>query len=158
MLGYLSDSRLVESRAWIAIAGSPLKEIDYLVDQVNSKRADLIISVVTYTEMLRAKHTPKQAAAFDDFLKRSNINRVDVSFPIAQKAEQIRSKAITMFAKHQQRSIKTPDAQIIATAIVHEADVFHSLEPMHHNLSGHAVVDGLSITTPKDISGQMSLL
>ena len=135
-----------------------MKEIDYLVDQVNSKRADLIISVVTYTEMLRAKHTPKQAAAFDDFLKRSNINRVDVSFPIAQKAEQIRSKAITMFAKHQQRSIKTPDAQIIATAIVHEADVFHSLEPMHHNLSGHAVVDGLSITTPKDISGQMSLL
>jgi hypothetical protein len=84
-------------------------------------------------------------------------NRVDVSFPIAQKAEQIRSRAITLFKKGQKRAITTSDAQIIATAIVHGCDVLHSLEPQHQNLSRHECVDGLRITAPMEFGGQKAL-
>ena len=144
--------------AWLnAEPTAPLADIERLVDDVHANRAIPITSVVTYTEMLRARHTAKQIKAFDDFLKRSNVVRVEVSFAIAQKAEEIRSKAITLFKKGQQRTIKTPDAQIIATAILQKANVLHSLEPQHCNLSGHSVVDGLLITLPRDLSGQKTL-
>lgn len=69
----------------------PLADIDALVKDIEAKRAILVVSVNTYTEMRRAKHTPRQAEAFDSFLKRQSIIRVYVSFPIAQKAEEIRS-------------------------------------------------------------------
>jgi predicted nucleic acid-binding protein len=144
--------------AWLNREQSaPLADIDALVRDIEAGRANLIVSVNTYTEMLRAKHTQEQADAFDGFLRRKAIIRVDVSFPIAQKAEQIRSRALTLFKKGQKRTIGTADSQIIATAIVHGCEVLHSLEPQHQNLSGHAAVDGLQITAPRHISGQMAL-
>ncbi len=138
-------------------ASAPLADIDALIKDIEANRAILVVSVNTYTEMLTAKHTPEQATAFADFLKRSSIIRVDVSFPIATKAEQIRSRGLTMFKKGQKRSISASDAQIIATAIIHGCDVLHSLEPQHHNLSGHDAVDRLQISLPRHISGQKAL-
>jgi predicted nucleic acid-binding protein len=144
--------------AWLNREQSaPLADIDALITDIEAKRAILVVSVNTYTEMLRAKHTQEQADMFDAFLRRQSIVRVGVTFPIGQKAEEIRSRGLTLFPKNQKRSIATPDAQIIATAIVHKCDVLHSMEPKHHNLSGHAAVDGLKIVLPRHISGQKAL-
>ena len=81
-----------------------------------------------------------------------------MTFPIAQKAEEIRSRALTTGPKSQRRNIRTPDAQIIATAFIQQADVLHSLEPKHHNLSGSSIVDGLKIMPPCLATGQKSFL
>ena len=135
---------------------APLADIDAILGDIHANKAVLIVSVVTYTEILRVKHTPKQLRTFDDFLKRSNVLRADNTFPIAQKAEQIRSRAMEG-PKSQQRVIKTVDATILATGIIHQADVLHSLEPKHHNLSRSKIVDGLLITAPQELSGQRAL-
>jgi hypothetical protein len=118
-----------------------------------------IVPVVIYTEILSAKHTQKQQDAFNAFLLRSSIERVDGTFEIARKAEEVRSRGITSAKKaSQQRKIKTPDATIIATAIVQRADALHSLEPKHHSLSGSPMVDGLKICLPVAFGGQKGLL
>lgn len=137
---------------------APLSDIEAVLEEVYSKRSVLIVSVVTYTEILKAKHSQKQRDAWEGFLKRSNVLRVDVTFPIAQKAEEVRSRGITMSKKHEERNIKTPDAQVIATAIVQRADVLHSLEPKHLAMSGGPIVDGLKITKPCLATGQMTFL
>lgn len=62
----------------------------------------------------------------------------DTTVPIAQKASRIRSRG-----EEEGRKIKTPDATIMATAILYEADVLHSLDPRLLNLSGKSIVDGL---------------
>jgi predicted nucleic acid-binding protein len=145
--------------AWLnKEASAPLSDIEAVLSEIYAKRSTLIVSVVTYTEVLSAKHTTKQRNAWEGFLKRSNVLRVDVTFPVAQKAEEIRSRALLTGPKSRIRKIKTPDAQIIATAIIQKADVLHSLEPLHTNLSGHQIVDGLKISPPCLATGQMTLL
>lgn len=139
-------------------AAAPQADIEAVLTEIYAKRGTLIVSVVTYTEILSAKHTAKQQQIWDAFLKRSNVLRVDVTFPIAQKAEEVRSRALSLGPKSERRKIRTPDAQIIATAIVHQADVFHSLEPKHIALSGSPIVDGLTITKPSLVGGQKTFL
>lgn len=136
---------------------APLAEIDEILEGVHKGDITLMLSVTTYTEILSAKHTKKQMEALDKFLLRSNIVRIETSFQIAKKAEQVRSRGMTRAKKGQKRSIKTPDATIIAAAIVFGADVMHSLEPRHHSLSGTGIVDGLTITPPRDPTGQLLL-
>jgi predicted nucleic acid-binding protein len=139
--------------AWInQEENAPLGDIDIVLNKVYSKEISLIVSVTTYTEILRAKHTREQLETFDRFLSRSNVFRADATFPIAQKAEEIRSRALA-----ENRKIKTPDATIISTAICYSAAALFTLEPSHHNLSGRSIVDGLIISLPCDPNGQRAL-
>ena len=137
-------------------ASAPQADIEAVLNEIYANRSTLIMSVVTHTEILDAKHTPKQLAAWEGFLKRSSVLRVDATFPIADKAKQIRNRGLEG-PKSQQRKIKTADATIIATAILQQAVVLHSLEPRHLNLSGSTIVDGLKITLPCLFTGQMTL-
>jgi predicted nucleic acid-binding protein len=144
--------------AWLNEEESaPIADIEAILEEIHKFKATLIVAVTTYTEILRAKHTDEQIELFDRFLQRSNVIKVDTTFQIAQKAERIRSRAIETAKKHEKRNIKTPDATIIATAIVYGADVLHSMEPRHHKLSESDIVDGLRIMLPQDLSGQKML-
>lgn len=138
-------------------ASAPMADIDNILDGVHKGDIVLMLSVTTYTEILTAKHTKEQLETLDKFLMRSNIMRIETTFQIAKKAEQIRSRGLTQPTKSQIRKIRTPDATIIASAIIFGADLMHSLEPKHHSLSGSSIVDGLKITMPQDPSGQRML-
>lgn len=150
--------RTIGTRLFTPWGPAPQADIEAVLTEIYAKRSTLIVSVVTYTEILSAKHTKRQRDAWDGFLKRSNVLRVDVTFPIAQKAEEVRSRALITRPKSEQRKIKTPDVQIIATAIIQQADVLHSLEPQHLNLSGSQIVDGLKIALPCLATGQKTFL
>ena len=139
--------------AWMkAEEGAPLDDIAAVADEIDNGSADLIVPVTIYTEVLEAKHTRKEIEKFQLFLKRSNVQSVDTTVGIAQKASEIRSRALK-----ERRKLKTPDAQVIATAIIYGADVLHSLDPDIVNLSGSRVVDGLRISSPLPITGQQAL-
>ena len=130
--------------AWLnEETSAPLRDIDVVVGEIDSGKATLIVSVTTYSEILETKHTKEQLNKLDLFLKRSNVMIADVTVPIAQEASRIRSAAHS-----QKRNIKTPDATIMATAILYEADVLHSLDPHHLNLSGSDIVNRLKIIEP----------
>ena len=53
----------------------------------------------------------------------------------------------------EKRRIRTPDATILAVAILHKAHVLHSLDDGMLSLNGSTIVDGLSITRPFPLSG-----
>lgn len=140
--------------AWLTDeASAPLDDIALVVEEIDKGEANLVVSVEIYSEILEAKHDPEQIARLEQFLKRSNVSVIDKHVPIAKKAGEIRSKALA-----EGRRLKTPDATVIATAIMSGADVLHSLDDRAHlNLSESPIVDGLKITLPRPFSGQKSL-
>jgi predicted nucleic acid-binding protein len=139
--------------AWLAEEKTaPLGNIDMVVREIDGGRANLIFSVVTYTEILESKYSEKQLAQLDAFLRRSNVIKVDITIPVAKKAAAIRNAGW-----NEDRKIKTPDALILAVALLHKADVLHALDGGMRNLNGHKIVDGLVINEPFLRSGERSL-
>ena len=81
--------------AWIkAERESPLDDIGAVADEIDGDRASLIVPVNLLTEYLEAKHTKKQRKQVELSLRRSNVQVVDTTLPIAQKASTIRSAAL----------------------------------------------------------------
>ena len=141
--------------AWLCDEpGAPLDDIGLVVDEIDRDKdpAVLILAVTIFTEILETKHTPEEIDKLSKFLSRSNVLKVETTFKIAKKAGEIRDAALA-----QGRKIKTPDAQILATAILYDADVLHTLDDQLLNLSGSVIVDGLKITLPELLGGGKSL-
>jgi predicted nucleic acid-binding protein len=148
--------------AWLAEeTAAPLDDIAAVVEQIDKREANLIVSVTVYSEVLEAKHSAEQMEAFKKFLKRSNVIVVDTTLAVAEKAMQIRSKGLNQPGKRrkktQARKIGTPDATHLATAILWKADVLHSLDKKLLQLSGDPIVDGLLIKEPMRFDGQKLL-
>ncbi|MFO0966087.1 MAG: PIN domain-containing protein [Gemmataceae bacterium] len=138
--------------AWlIGEETAPLGGIDAVADEIDSGAANLITSVVAYSEVLSARHSEEQMARFRGFLKRSNVTIAENTLVIAEKVGQIRSLCLSQSPK---RKLKTPDATFIATAIIYKADVLHSTDPDILRLNGNPAVEGLRIATPSSLTGQ----
>lgn len=139
--------------AWLTEESTaPLGDIDLVVREIDSGRANLILSVTTYAEILASKYDEKQLQLLDGFLQRSNVVKVDTTVQVAQKAARIRDAGL-----QDGRKIKTPDATVVAAAILHKANVLHTLDAGLLNLNGTNIVDGLAITMPCLKSGDRSL-
>jgi predicted nucleic acid-binding protein len=126
--------------------------MDLVVNEIDSNRANLIVSVTTYSEILASKYDQTQLDWLTKFLRRSNVICVDTTAPVALKAAKIRDAGL-----QDGRKIKTPDATVIAVAILYKAHVLHSLDGGMLSLNGTAIVDNLPITKPCLRSGQRSL-
>src|SRR5260370_15142035 len=134
--------------AWISEEpGAPLKDIESVVVEIDNKKANLVVSVLAYSEILEVKHTPEQMIKFREFLKRSNVVVADNTVAIAEKAGEIRSRGFAEKGK-KKRKIKTPDATFLATTIIYKAAVLHSLDPDLLHLNQSPMVEGLRITKP----------
>lgn len=139
--------------AWLSDeSGTPLDDIGLVVDEIDKETANLVISVTTFSEILETKYTTEQIDKLNQFLQRSNVIKVETSFRIAKKASEIRAAG-----QKEGRNIKTPDAQILATAIVIGANVLHSLDERALKLNRSPIVDGLEITVPKPYRDTPSL-
>lgn len=138
---------------------APIAEIDEILQEIYANRVNLIFPVLILSEILTAKHTPEQSQAFEAFLDRSSVMVAEHSIYVARKAEQIRSRALTIdidgtpIQEGQERRIKTPDASIMATAILYGADALHTLEPKLLRLSKSPIVEGLNVTAPVSPGG-----
>lgn len=134
---------------------APLGDIALVADEIDKNEAILVVSVLVVPEVFETKMTDQQKVLFNDFLKRSNVQLIDTTLPIAHKARAIRERG-----QADGRKIKTPDATIMATAIVKGCDVLHSLDDRGNGplrLNGSSIVDGLRITKPIPISGQRGI-
>lgn len=142
--------------AWLREeATAPLGDIELVVSEIDAGAAILLMPVIAYSEVLEAYYTPAQISRFRQFLERSNVEVANITKPIAEKAGQIRNRGLTAKPK---RSIKTPDATFIATAIVYKANVLHTLEEGGWAaFSGSDMVDGLKISKPRPFRGTTSL-
>ena len=156
-----------------AEAGKPLADISAVADEIERGIADCIISVVVVAEMLDVIDDPQLATDFQVFMKRPNVKLVNVYPKLARKTAELRANWRSMGANNpsappntcktcgtslgENRNIKTPDAIVLVTAMLHGVTVLHSLEPRMKRHSKTDFVDGLEICDPKLASGQMLL-
>jgi predicted nucleic acid-binding protein len=141
--------------AWLKNESTaPLADIALVVSEIDSKEANLIIPATVYTELLDASLSEEERELLDRFLKRSNVLSIDLTIPIAKRAAAIRQRA---HEESPRRKLKTPDAQIAATALAMSADVLHSLDPDLLHLDNHPTVERLRIYQPRPLSGQRGL-
>jgi len=137
--------------AWLLEeASAPLVEMGEVVREIDNGSANLILSVTTFSEILESKFTVAQLDQLEKFLLRTNVVRVDTTFRIAKKAAVIRDAGLP-----EKRKIRTPDATIMAVAVMYKVDALHTLDRGMLALNGSAIVDGLRITSPHPVSGPL---
>ncbi|HVC98954.1 MAG TPA: PIN domain-containing protein [Pirellulales bacterium] len=144
--------------AWInEEQDAPLSDIIQVAEEIDRNEAIMVVPVTVPTEIFTSTMTAEQKHKFSRFLKRSNVINATITFAIATKAREIREAGHAMKPV---RKIKTPDAQIIATAIIYQCDALHSLDDRGSGplkLNGMAAVDHLRIEKPIKFSGQKGL-
>jgi predicted nucleic acid-binding protein len=127
-----------------------LANVDAVIQDVESDKANLITSIHAYTEVLSAKHTNEQMRQFREFLNRSNVVVFEINMKVADKIEQIRSRCVDLG----RRPPKAVDASFAAVAIIHKADMLHAADGGLLALDKSLSVDGLNICRPRLFSGQ----
>ena len=129
--------------AWLSNEKRPpgvLEGLEEIVKQVESRVADLFTSEITKSEVLEGKMTPQQRERFGKLFQRRNVVSVDVSGRVLSLSKEIREW---------NPKISLPDAIHLATAIIYEADEFHTTDgagkrkrggdllPLDGNVAGH---------------------
>jgi len=119
-----------------------------VVKAVENGHAYLFTSELTKTEVLEGKMAAEQSDKFKRLFQRRNVVPVDVTGRVLGLSKQIREW---------NSKISTPDAIHLATAIIYEADEFHTTDgggkrkrggdllPLDGNVAGH----NLRICRPK---------
>ena len=111
--------------AWLTSKDYPQEVLDGLDDvakEVNENRAILCTSVMTDTEILEGQLTADQITKFQNLFKRRNVIQITLDQRIARRASEIRN-----YYNGRGIKIKTPDATHLATAIIYEAEEFHTI-------------------------------
>jgi len=115
-----------------------------IVDAADCGKAVIVASAQVMTEVLPDLDDPTVSRRLEDLFKRAAFQMFDINQPILTKARNIRR-----LGRQNGRSIKSPDAVIAATAIIHEVDALHTFDGQLLNLSGEPEVDGLVICKPQ---------
>src|SRR5207248_7737607 len=127
---------------WLDGKGDPqdVDGLEEIVKEVESGRADLFTSAFTRTEVLKGKMTDAQRALFSKLFQRRNVVQVDVTTRVLDLSEKIRNW---------NPKISSADSIHLATAIIYEADEFHTTDgggkrkragdllPLNGNVAGH---------------------
>ena len=119
--------------------------IETVVEQIERRAYKLAISTLLYVEVLESTMPLCAIEKFKAFMQnRERIEIVAVDIRVAEKAQAIRNNS--------SRTISTPDAVHIATAIISRAKLFHTFDNGLLRLNGKEAVEGLKIT-PCEIPG-----
>jgi predicted nucleic acid-binding protein len=111
------------------------------------KRRDvkLVTSVLTQVEVLQSKIPVGVGTAFTDLLKR--VTRIGIDTKVASMAHDLRDHYASAAARTGSKTLSTPDAIHLATAILYRVDEFHTFDedgsknlgliPLSGNVGGH---------------------
>jgi predicted nucleic acid-binding protein len=139
--------------AWLKDEDRQSGEMDgvrEVIERQQRRDCRIMTSVLTGVEVLQSKIPAGVDRLFNGLMRR--LNRVGIETKIAQLAHDIRDH----YAK-EGRSIKTPDALHLATAIIHRADEFHTFDTQLIGLSGNVAGHRLVICKPVARSPQLDL-
>ena len=122
------------------------RAIETVVNSIERGMYKLAVSTLIYVEVLERTMPEGAIAQFKKFMQnRQTLEIVAVDIRVAEKAQAIRNKS--------SKTIRTPDAIHVATAIVCGAKLFHTFDDALLRLNGKDEVEGLMIT-PCDIPGK----
>lgn len=133
-----------------------------LVERSRRREVRIMTSVLTSVEVLASKIPVGFDTLFVNFLKR--INRVSVDIKVAAVAHDLRDFYSTRQAEFGNKTLSTPDAIYLATAILYRADEFHTFDEHGSGknlglipLSGNAAGNRLTICKPVALRPQLDL-
>ena len=127
---------------WIKKDQNRIKNIRPVVECVKSGQYNLIASSLTYVEILETAMPDGAIDAVENFMENRDMLKVmAVDVRIAKKAQAIRNISLK-----NGRKISTPDAVHLATAIVSQADFFHTFDKRLLSLNGAGEAEGVAIT------------
>jgi predicted nucleic acid-binding protein len=128
-------------------------EMDGVLDIIQKRKrrdAKVMTSVLTTAEVLASKIPVGVESPFKDLMKR--LNRVSMDIRVASLAHDLRDH----YARDG-RSLKTPDAIHLATAIHYRADQFHTFDDQLLSFTGNVGGHRLIICKPETNAPQFDL-
>lgn len=102
---------------------SVIEGMEAIVKQVDANEITLITSVVTRTEILEGRMTAEVKKKFDSLFNRRNVVMINLDHRISDLSHEIRN-----FYDRQGNTLSTNDCHHLATAIIHNADEFQTLD------------------------------
>lgn len=114
---------------------------------VDAGEAYLLTSSLTTVEVLNREGDGTVRERFEKLFERVHYRRIDTSLPIHQRAAELR----------EQIGLKTPDAIHLATAVVWQADEFHTFDGRILGLNGRLELGELRICKPSAEQKRLNL-
>jgi len=108
-----------------------LAEIQKQVQLIDADKLILITSAITLTEVLSGKLPADKKDMFPDLFKRPNILCIETTLKIAQLAHKIRDYYISHNTDFGGKTVGTPDAIHLASAITYDVDAFYTFDEKH---------------------------
>jgi predicted nucleic acid-binding protein len=104
----------------------------------------VVVPATIYTEVLDPIDDEELGRRFESMLRRSNLVEQDITKELSRVAGRMRKEL-----RDGGRSLRTPDSQYVAAALIHKCDALHTFDGKLHRLSGDEVVKGLRIIKPQ---------
>lgn len=138
--------------AWIKDEQRKSGEMDgvrEVVERAKKRDVRIMTSVLTMTEVLSSKLPAGMDALFDGMMKR--VSRQGVDLKVAKLAHDLRDHYAKRASEFDGKTLSTPDALHLATAILYRADEFHTFDgdngrksigllQLSGNVGGHGLV------------------
>jgi predicted nucleic acid-binding protein len=141
--------------AWLMDETRPPGEMEGIVDCVQafeSGRAGLATSALVFAEVSSARVSAQALDRFERLLRRRNVTVIDVGRRVARLAGELRDYYSAQVPKKTGRkpgrakkakTLSTPDAPHLATAILYDVDEFHTFDRRNkRNSLGLLPLDG----------------
>lgn len=123
-----------------------------IVNEIEANQIILLRSAVLRTEILTDSLQQNVQTQYRQLLRRSNIQEKDADPRVMDKAAEIRE-----YHRKKAQSVSTPDAIHLATAILYNADEFHTMDGLQQggskrrkllSLSGDVGGHNLTVVNP----------
>ena len=111
---------------------------------MDRKQAKIITSAMASAEVIGPRGDDRVRVAFDLLFQHPNFIRIDPTGPMFARVGELREAV----RNETGRSLKTPDAMFVVTALEYRADALHSFDDHLLGLSGLPCVSGLVICMP----------
>ena len=115
--------------AWLKDEQRKTGEMDGVrdvIERAKRREAKLMTSVLTLTEALSSKIPVGMDTLFANLLKR--ISKQGIDTKIATLAHDLRDYYVQKSVEHEGKTLSSPDALHLATAILYRADEFHTFD------------------------------
>ena len=136
----------------------PDKALDLIgatLKSVADNKINLLLSAVSFAEVLDVAGENRVGAAFEGFVKRPNTVLANVDERVGRIARDIRQAAcVALNAGEISKGVKSPDAMIVATAVLYRAEELYTYDPVLREIGTKTwpILRGLKILRPEDIS------
>lgn len=134
------------------------------IERLKRREISIMTSVITFTEVYRAKLPVGTDSLFEDLFKRTNVGKIGVDVRIARLARDLRDYYAADPAKYGAKTLSGPDSIHLATAVLYRAKEFHTFDerpnrtslaliPLSGDVGGHK----LTICKPVALNPSLDL-